>query len=384
MMDAISKKSRAKIAVIMPTLQCGGAQKVVITIGNKLIEKGLNVDIILYKRIITCPVPFKGNIISIFNNNVRLRKHPFFLTKKIINILKEYNIVVGGLGLDSSFLAMIWGRLSNKKTVSLVHIHISESINGVLRNLKGLKGLLFKIWTIILYRFISKFVSKFVCVSEEIKQDLIKSFKLPSKKMKVILNPLDIADTRMRACEELSEEQKVIFEKPTIIFVGRMEYRKGLDFLLKAFRILLENHNVNLIIVGEQDITPYKILVNELGIEKNVFFLGLQENQYKFMARSKVLVFPSRYEGFGVVLVEAMACGIPVIASDCPCGPSEILDRGKYGILVGVGDIDGLAKNIELLLTNNNLHEKFSTLGKQRAEDFDIDTLINHYMDILL
>ncbi len=163
-MKTISPKGMPKIAIIIPTLKCGGAQKVIITIGNKLIEKGLKVDIILYKRIITCPVPFKGNIISIFNNDVRLRNHPFFLTKRLINILKEYDTVVGGLGLDSSFLAMIWGRLSNKKTVSLAHIHISESINVVIRNLKGLKGLLYKIWTIVLYRVISKFVFQFVSI----------------------------------------------------------------------------------------------------------------------------------------------------------------------------------------------------------------------------
>lgn len=381
-MKVLSPKGIPKIAIILPTLVCGGAEKIAITVGNKLIEKGLKVDIILLKKIITCPVPFNGNIISIFNHDVRLRKHPFFLTKNLINIVKEYDTIVsGGLGFDISFLAIIWGKLLNKKTVTWEHIHVGEYIKVVFGNLKGL---LFKMWLVVFYRFASKFVSKIICVSEEIKEDLVKSFKLPSEKIKVILNPLDIANIRMRACEELLEEHKVIFKKPTIIYVGRIEYRKGLDFLLKAFRLVLDRQDVNLIIIwGEGDIAPYKMLANKLGIAKNVFFLGFQENQYKFISRSKVLVFPSRVEGFGVVLVEAMACGTPVISFDCPCGPSQVLDKGKYGILVEVGDIAGLAKNIELLLTNNELHEQFSRLEKQRSEDFEIETLINRYIDVL-
>ena len=102
------------------------------------------------------------------------------------------------------------------------------------------------------------------------------------------------------------------------------------------------------------------------------------------MAKANLFILTSRYEGFGNVIVEAMVCGLPIVSTDCPSGPSEILNKGEYGILVPVGDSEAIARAALGVLQNKTLSEKMKTSGYQRAADFDVSEIGPKYVDVLI
>ena len=110
----------------------------------------------------------------------------------------------------------------------------------------------------------------------------------------------------------------------------------------------------------------------ELDISHNVVFLGFQSNPFKYLSRATVFVLSSLWEGFGNVIIEAMACGIPVISTRCPSGPDEIITNEVNGLLVPVGDMNALAKAILRLLEDESLRKRIAEAGRKRAEDFRV------------
>lgn len=135
--------------------------------------------------------------------------------------------------------------------------------------------------------------------------------------------------------------------------------------------------------MGEgEDRGRLEYLIKELKLENDVSLLGFVENPYAYMQRSDVFVLSSRWEGFGNVLVEAMACGCPVVSTNCPSGPAEILGNGEYGILVPVGDVEKMAKSIIKILTNKELREELSNKALKRAKEFHVEKAVEKYLQI--
>ena len=133
-------------------------------------------------------------------------------------------------------------------------------------------------------------------------------------------------------------------------------------------------------ILGEgKDRGTLEKLAKELGISDKVAFLGFQKNPFKYMKRATVFVLSSLHEGFGNVLVEAMACGTPVISTNCKSGPSEIIEDGKSGILVPVSDYQSLSKAIIKVLSDDSLRQKFSAEGLERVKHFSVQKNIRGY-----
>jgi glycosyltransferase involved in cell wall biosynthesis len=120
-------------------------------------------------------------------------------------------------------------------------------------------------------------------------------------------------------------------------------------------------------------------LAGELGVADDVELRGYVQNPYAYMSHAAVFVLSSLYEGFGIVLVEALACGCPVVSTDCPSGPAEILDDGRYGILVPVGDDAAVARAIESTLDTPPDTEQL----RQRGEEFAVDRAIDRYEELL-
>jgi glycosyltransferase involved in cell wall biosynthesis len=135
-----------------------------------------------------------------------------------------------------------------------------------------------------------------------------------------------------------------------------------------------------MIILGEgQEELRLKRLAQALHLEQNVSFLGFQPNPFKFFARSTLFVLPSISEGFGNVLVEAMACGVPVISTDCPVGPREIIQNGYNGILVPPKNPDLLAEAMYGLLSNKNERERLSQNALKNLRQYDVNTIVSRY-----
>lgn len=170
---------------------------------------------------------------------------------------------------------------------------------------------------------------------------------------------------------------------PTIIFVGRLVKVKRLDLLLQAFHLLIQKNPARLLIVGEG---PERASVLEFitkhRLDSICHLTGHQENPLPWTQAADLLVLPSDYEGFGNVLVEAMACGTQVISTDCPHGPAEVLEHGLYGQLVPSGNAHALAHAMQRALSND-FHVSAQSLI-QRAQQFNLDIAASQYLDVIM
>jgi glycosyltransferase involved in cell wall biosynthesis len=168
---------------------------------------------------------------------------------------------------------------------------------------------------------------------------------------------------------------------PLVLSVGRLEAQKDFETLIRAIALVNQRREAYLMILGKgSQSVVLQDLVNKLGIAKVVEMPGYVENPYAYMARANVFVLSSKYEGFPGVLVEAMACGAPVVSTDCPSGPVEILVEGKYGRLVPVGDVAAMAAAIQA-----TLDQPFSKKDSQRRGlEFNIENTCKGYLNILL
>jgi glycosyltransferase involved in cell wall biosynthesis len=140
-----------------------------------------------------------------------------------------------------------------------------------------------------------------------------------------------------------------------------------------------------LIVLGEGELrADLENLVVDLGVEDDVQFLGFVKNPFAYMQRCTVYVLSSRFEGLPGSLIQAMASGSPVVSTDCPSGPSEIIDSGWNGFLVPVGDVRRLAEAIDTLISDPELRNRFSERARQAASNFEVSSMVRQYEEALL
>ena len=171
-----------------------------------------------------------------------------------------------------------------------------------------------------------------------------------------------------------------------VVTIGRYVYQKGYDLLLQAWAELsrireLENgEEWTLDIYGQGDQTDYRQLMTELGIDSNKCHLnGPVEDVVKAYQESSIFVLSSRFEGFGMVLIEAMACGLPVVSYDCPAGPDEIITDGVDGLLVPSGDVHALAEKLMTLMSDENLRKRLGQQARQTARRYEMTTIADQW-----
>jgi glycosyltransferase involved in cell wall biosynthesis len=170
-------------------------------------------------------------------------------------------------------------------------------------------------------------------------------------------------------------------EPPVILGVGRLATQKDFSTLLHAFARVRSQRPARLLILGEGDKRfELEALAQNLGLARDVRLPGYADNPFAYMRRCSVFVLSSAYEGLPTVLIEAMACGAPVVSTDCPSGPAEILEGGRYGCLVPIGDPDAMASAILTILQD----APDTTRTRQRAEMFSIEASVDQYLNLLL
>jgi glycosyltransferase involved in cell wall biosynthesis len=161
---------------------------------------------------------------------------------------------------------------------------------------------------------------------------------------------------------------------------GRHTQQKDFPTLIKAFSKVRQNTKCRLCLLGKGELSDeYVALADRLGIEDSFELLGYVDNPYKYMRGADLFVLSSIWEGFGNVIVEAMACGTPIVSTDCPSGPAEILDEGEYGSLVPVGDSEKMAEAIISSLENPTSPDKV----QRRAEEFSDEQILPQYEEFL-
>ena len=176
-------------------------------------------------------------------------------------------------------------------------------------------------------------------------------------------------------------DKKSSLQSKRVITIGRYTYQKGYDMLLKAWSIVEKQHpDWSLAIYGMGDRKPFEKQVYTLGLDKNRIQLnGPVDNVCKEYLNSSIFVLTSRFEGFGLVIIEAMSCGVPVVAFSCKMGPDEIITNGNDGYLVPVDDINGLSNKISSLIKNQDLRNQFGRAASENSQRYNIDKIASQW-----
>lgn len=224
-------------------------------------------------------------------------------------------------------------------------------------------------------------LSGIITPSQGVCDDLVDNYNARREKTKAIHNGIDLSMVRRRAGGAL-QLSKVC---PWVVTACRLGKEKDFGTLLRAFARIRKALNAKLIVVGEgEQRAEIEMLVTNLDIAPDVILTGFMENPFPFIAHADVFVLSSFFEGFGNVIIEAMALGIPVVASDCPTGPGEIIENGISGFLVPVGDDALMAERCLALLNEPKLHRGLSNGALSRVKKFSAENMVENYQDFLL
>ena len=324
--------------------------------------------------------PLSPNI-EVINLNINYDKiwsYPFYVKifayafkqlifrRRLTAALKEIKpqITISMLRREINFITKI-----KDGSVKIGEIHFSK---GKYRDLDSadknfsIKGMFARLWMRQLIVNLRR-LQKFVVLSNEDKE---KWFELDN--VSVIYNPI----TNIPAFQSDCSSKKVIA-------AGRFVRQKGYDMLLESWAIVASRHpDWTLSIYGSGDKVGFQDIVNRLGIENSCKLYDAVLNLNEKFAESSIFAFSSRYEGFGMVITEAMACGIPPVAFACQCGPKDIITHGKDGFLVEPENINELAEKICSLIENEQLRKSMGLQARVRAERFTLEKVAREW-DVL-
>jgi glycosyltransferase involved in cell wall biosynthesis len=359
------------IAFFLVNLDGGGAEKVMLSLVDGLAAKGLKVDLVL--------AMLEGEYLSFISPNVRVinlsSSRLITSLPSLIKYLKENRpkVLISALE-DPNTLAIIAKILARVPTrlVITIHNHLSRyctESNELKRKL-----------TPFFVRWLFPYADAVVAVSQGVADDTAKMSGLSPKKIEVIYNPIFTPELLNKINEPVNHPWLIDRQMSAILGVGRLTKQKDFPTLIRAFAIVRQQYPVKLMILGQGEEFPnLKALVAELNLIDEVAFLGFVSNPYAYMKQAKMLVMSSIFEGFGNVIVEGMIAGTQVISTDCESGPSEILENGKYGNLVKVGDVRGLASAM-LSVLENPLDPIFL---QQRGQEFSLETALEKYLQVI-
>ncbi|MFX0137667.1 MAG: glycosyltransferase [Candidatus Hodarchaeota archaeon] len=232
-----------------------------------------------------------------------------------------------------------------------------------------------------------KSVDKIIAVSKEIEDILRADYNIDETKLITIYNGIDYEEIKKLANRKINRYKEIFYNEDIIKFitVGRLSEEKGYDDLIEIFyNVKTQISNSKLIIIGEGPFRKkIERIIDKKFLNNDVILLGLQRNPYKYMINSDIFLFSSKYEGFPNVLIEALACKLPIISTNCETGPMEILEKGRYGFLVEVQDYDDFKDRIIQLAKDQELMNTYSDLSFKRAKFFDLKIIINKWMSVI-
>ena len=297
---------------------------------------------------------------------VYLKKQRTFkqrLSEELMRIRPD--ITVSLLRREINFLIDI---NDGSKKIGELHVNRANYRNFEAGDTNAIKHLFAKFWMRNLVRHL-KCLDRFVVLTEEDKASWIEL-----SNVQVIPDPL-----------AFDIDQVSPLTNKRVIAVGRYVYQKGFDLLLQAWKsVELQHPDWELSIYGMGDRTPYEQIVTDLQIDRaRCHLYGSTPDIKAEYLNSSLFVFSSRFEGFGMVLIEAMACGLPVVSFDCPCGPKDIVRHNEDGLLVPSGDITLLAKALHQIMSDDSLRQKMAVAAKINAKRFQIDGIAQRWKAFL-
>jgi glycosyltransferase involved in cell wall biosynthesis len=358
-----------KIALFLPSLRGGGAERVMVTLANELSSRGLVVDLVLVKA--------EGPYLEELSINVRVvdlgASRVLTCLPGLIGYLRKNRPIAMLSAMNHANLFAVLARIFSGVSTRLV---LSEhtTISCSYETRKSLRGRIL----LLLMKIAYPFSDKVVAVSKGVAVDLSRTIGLSMDRIEVIYNPVVTEDLQRKSQEVISHPWFERHDCPVIMSVGRLTAAKDLPTLIQAFAKLQSRRSVRLMILGIGELRDELAdMVNQLGLSDKVAFLGFVGNPFAFMRRASVVVLSSKFEGLPGVLIEAMACGTAVVSTNCPSGPAEILENGKWGRLVPVGDIDALCHAMVATLDDSDRPDV-----RLRANDFGVERAVSEYLHL--
>lgn len=348
----------------------GGAERAALELATGLAERGLDVDLVLASA--------EGPRMADIPDAVRVvdLKARRMLTgmPALVRYLRREQPVGIASVLNHANIALLWARRLARHPARVVVIEQNTrsvaAANGKSRRDRWMP------------RLASRFYPWADCVagvSAGVADDLVRLTGLDPAKVRVIYNPI-VSDELVRRARAPLAHPWLGDGNSTFVAVGRLRPQKDFPMLLRAFETVRAQRPARLIILGEgNERAALERLAKELGIEDDVQLPGEIANPYAYMARAAAFVLSSRWEGLPTVLIEALRCGAPVIATDCPSGPREILKGGRFGVLLPVGDAEALAGAMI-----DCLDGKLAPASDESWQPYHRDRVVDDYLEVLL
>jgi len=372
------KKEKIAVAFFLPSLEPGGTERNVVNLVNNIDREKYAVSLVLGIA--------EGDFIKDINSNISIislhtRRSIATFFKLITYFKKNQPDIFISAFPRVNVICIVAKIFSKSKTKIIITEHSVFSLLPIIAKTFW-RGMFARFFMSSICSYLYQKAEAVICVSKGIADDILKTVNR-SLKIEVIYNPVITSNIYQLAQAPINHPWFSDSKIPVIIAVGRLVKCKDYPTLFLAFSSVIQKQPVRLVILGRGP-EEYKLkqLINKLGLSQNVAFLGFQENPYKYMKKASVFVLSSLQEGFGNVIIEAMACGVPVVSTNCPTGPGEIIENMKNGILVPVGDQESMAEAILKILQNPVLAQEFSVAGKERAKFFSVEKSVSAYQEI--
>jgi glycosyltransferase involved in cell wall biosynthesis len=361
---------KKRIAIFVPSMRGGGAERAMMTLANGLASKKINVDLVLAKA--------EGTYLNEISSDVNIidlnKSRVLYALPSFVNYLRvtRPNAVLSTQN-HANIVAVIARRISGIST-KLV-LGQSNTLSVISDETPGFTEKLLPKLVKIFYPY----ADLIVAVSQGVADDLINYINCSAKKVQVIYDPVVTDELYRKSEEKLDHPWFNDKSFPVILAVGRLTPVKDFNTLIKAFILVRKQISAKLLILGEgecRDELEQIVLDNNLGAD--IGLPGFVSNPFPYMKHSSLFVLSSRTEGLPNAMIQAMALGLPIVATNCRSGPSEILENGRLGILTEVGNPELLAKSIIRILVNkeynsndliDNCKQRFS--AKHIIEKFE-------------
>lgn len=322
------------IALVLVAASGGGAERAMIGVMNQLAKTGLKIDVVVVRK----TGPFLGEI----DPAIRIVDLGAGKIRRMLLPLNRYvkrekpGLIVSALTATDPFvlLGKALFRWKSKVHISVQNAPTASAVSD---------DFYFRIWPRVI-RWFYRFAESLNAISVGVARDVEGIMGRPAGSITVINNPVDIPRAVAMAAEAPSHPWLADKTVPVLLAVGRLTMQKDFPTLLRAHAKVRETRDVRLVILGEgEDRAALETLAGELGTDESVAMPGFDANPFAAMAAADAFVLSSRWEGFANVVAEALACGTRVVSADCPSGPAEILENGRYGVLVPIQDAEALA-----------------------------------------
>lgn len=361
-----------RIAMFIPSMGGGGAERVFANLSRGFVERGYPVDLLLVRR--------RGELLDELPPSVRVIELP---SSRIITScipLKRYlereEPAVLLSALDSANMVAIVARsLADVDTRLVVSVHNTLSLAA-----SGAPSLRLRLLPF-MAKYLYRRADAVVGVSRGVATDLVEKIGIRPDRVRVLYNPIVTEQMLSRQPEEFNESTRSYSDKPFILGIGRLTAQKNFSLLVRASADVLRREDMELVILGEGDRRQeLEELITELNLERFVRLPGFVPEALSYLQRASLFVLSSDWEGLPTVLIEALSCGCPIVSTDCPSGPREILNDGEYGALVPPGDEPGLREAIRAALEREHDPARL----RERARHFTVDRSVEAYLRVLL